>query len=183
MWFRIPLKSLPRFKTTLCSLSELILSLYSTLFGFSDALVLGIKAINNCHYAKSFISGFEVNCIQFNSTSLKLRIPPIAVILALWDDCQGLTLCPLLTPTADTVYCDTVLIACHETTQFVLCDTASGDVQKFPIWALRRVGSNVDEVEISTVSTTQCPAHSDIHSSTDISREVNTGEGGHRGGT
>ena len=45
------------------------------------------------------------------------------------------------------------------------------------------VGGNVDEVEISTVSITQCPAHSDIHSSTDIFREVNTGEGGDTGGT
>ena len=65
----------------------------------------------------------------------------------------------------------------------MLCDTASGDVQKSSIWGLGSVGGNVDEVEISTVSTTQCPAHSDIHSSTDISRECNTGEGGDRGGT
>ena len=66
----------------------------------------------------------------------------------------------------------------------MLCDTASGDVQKSPIWGLGSIGGNVDEVEISTVSTTQCPAHSDIHSSIDISREVNTGEGGdRRGGT
>ena len=65
----------------------------------------------------------------------------------------------------------------------MLCDTASGDVQKSPIWGLGSVGGNVDEVEISTVSTTQSPAHSDIHSSTDIFREANTGEGGNRGGT
>ena len=65
----------------------------------------------------------------------------------------------------------------------MLCDTANGDVQKSLIWDLGSVGGNADEVEISTVSTTQCPAHSDIHSSTDIFREVNTGEGGDRGGT
>ena len=65
----------------------------------------------------------------------------------------------------------------------MLCDTGSGDVQKSPIWGLGSIGSNADEVEISTVSTTQCPAHSDIHSTTDIFREVNTGEGGDRGGT
>ena len=64
----------------------------------------------------------------------------------------------------------------------MLCDTAS-DVQKFLIWSLGSIGGDADEVEISTVSTTQCPAHSDIHSSTDIFREVNTGEGGDRGGT
>ena len=65
----------------------------------------------------------------------------------------------------------------------MLCDTASGDVQKSPIWSLGSIGGDVDEVEISTVSTTQCPAHSDIHSSTDISREISTGEGRDRGGT
>ena len=65
----------------------------------------------------------------------------------------------------------------------MLCETASGDVQKSPIWGLGSVGGNADEVEISIVSTTQCPAHSDIHSSTDIFREVNTGEGGGRGGS
>ena len=59
----------------------------------------------------------------------------------------------------------------------MLCDTASGDVQKSPIWSLGSIGGNVDEVEISTVSTTQCPAHSDIHSSNDIFREFNAGEG------
>ena len=65
----------------------------------------------------------------------------------------------------------------------MLCDTVSGDVQKSSIWGLGSVGSNVDEVEISSVSTTQCPAHSNIHSSTDIFREVNTGEDGDSGGT
>ena len=100
--------------------------------------------------------------------------------LTLRSNCQGLTLPPFLTPTVDTTYCDVVLIACHETSQFMLCD---GYVQKSPIWDLGSIGGNVDEVEISTVSTTQCPAHSDIHSSTDIFREINTGKGGDRGGT
>ena len=65
----------------------------------------------------------------------------------------------------------------------MLCDTGSGEVQKSPIWGLRSICGNVDEVEISTVSTTQCPAHSDIYSSTDVFRKVNAGEGGDRGGT
>ena len=65
----------------------------------------------------------------------------------------------------------------------MLCDAGIGDVQKSPIRGLGSIRSNADEVEISTVSTTQCPAHSDIHSSTDIFREFNTGEGGDRGGT
>jgi len=98
-------------------------------------------------------------------------------------DCQGLTLTPLLTPTVDTTYCDVVLIDSHETSQFILCNIGSGDVQKSSIWSLGSISGNVDEVEISTFSTTQCPAHSDIHSSTDISREVNTGEGRDRGRT
>ena len=60
----------------------------------------------------------------------------------------------------------------------MLCDIGSGDVQKSPIWDLGSVGGDADEVEISTVSTTLCPAHSDIYSSTDIFSEVNTEEGG-----
>ena len=101
-------------------------------------------------------------------------------VLTLRGDWQGLTLPPFLTPTIDTMYCDAVLIVCHETSQ---CDTGGGGVQKSPTWGLGSVGGNVDEVEVGTVSTTQCPAYSDIHSSTDISREVNTGEGGERWGT
>ena len=58
----------------------------------------------------------------------------------------------------------------------MLCDTGICDVQKSSIWDLGSVGDNVDEVVISTVSTTQCPGHSDIHSSIGIFREVNTGE-------
>ena len=66
----------------------------------------------------------------------------------------------------------------------MLCDTASGDVQKSPIWGLGSIGGDVDKVEISTFSTTQCPANSATNNSTIISREANTGEGGDsRGGT
>ena len=65
----------------------------------------------------------------------------------------------------------------------MLCDTGSGDVQKSSIRGLGSVGGNVDEVEITTVSTTQCPAHTDIHSFTDTSGEVNTGEEGNGGRT
>ena len=63
------------------------------------------------------------------------------------------------------------------------CDTGSGDVQKSSIGGIGSTGGDVDEVEISTVSTTQCPVYSDIHSSTDVFREANTREGGYRGGT
>jgi len=96
--------------------------------------------------------------------------------LTLRSDCQGLTLPPLLTPTVDTTYCDVVLIAHRKTSEFMLCNTGS-DIQKSPIWGLESIGGNVDEVEISTVSTTQCPSHSNIYNSTDIFREVNAGEG------
>ena len=101
------------------------------------------------------------------------------------SNCQGFTLPPHQTTTVccHTTYCDVVLIACHETNQFILCDTGISDVQKSSIWDLGSVGGNVDKVEISTVSTTQSPVHSDIHSSTDISREANTGENGDRGRT
>ena len=99
------------------------------------------------------------------------------------SDYQGFTLIPLLTHTVDATYCDVVVRVCHETSQFILCDTGSGDIQKSPIRGLGSIGSNVDEVEISTVPITQCPVQSDIHTSTDIFREVNTGEGRYRGGT
>ena len=99
------------------------------------------------------------------------------------SNCQGLTLSPLQPSTVDTMYCDVVLIACHKTSQFILCDTGSGDVQKSSIWGLRSISDNGDEVETNTLSITQCPVHSDIHSSTDIFREVDTGEDGDRGWT
>ena len=110
-------------------------------------------------------------------------LPQVYFVPTLLSNYQGLTLPPHQTTTVDTTYCDVVLIARHETSQFMLCDTASGDVQKSPTWGLGSIRGNVNEVEISTVSTTQCPAHSDIHRSTDIFREVNTGEGGGRGWT
>ena len=65
----------------------------------------------------------------------------------------------------------------------MLCNTGFRDVQKSSVWGLGIVGGNVDDVGVSSVSTTQCPAHSDTHSSTGIFREVNTGEGGECGGT
>ena len=117
------------------------------------------------------------------SQQSKLKPTGITVILALRSDCQGLTLIPFLITTVDTTYCDVVLIARHETSQFMLCDTVSGYVQKSSIWGLGSIGIDVDEVEVSTVSTTQCPPHSDIHSYTDIFREVNTGESRDRGRT
>ena len=66
----------------------------------------------------------------------------------------------------------------------MLCDTASGDVQKSPIWGPGSIGGNADEIGTKTVSVTQCPAHSATNNSTIISREANTGEGwDSRGGT
>ena len=126
--------------------------------------------ICSCHSIKMFTYICTSLCTTITKSTLR-------------SDCQGLTLPPLLTPTVDTTYCDAVLIACHETSQFMLCDTGSGDVQKSSIWGLGSVGSDADEVEISTVSTTQCPAHSDIHSSTDIFRKTIAGEDGGRRGT
>jgi len=87
------------------------------------------------------------------------------------------------TVSCHTMHCYVVVIACLKTSQFTLCDTGIGDVQKSSIWALGTIGGNVDEVEISTVSITPCPVHSDIYTSISIFREVNTREGGDRGGT
>ena len=132
--------------------------------------------INICHY--NYVD------IRHSIDNLNLITTQYVISTTLRSNCQGLTLISLLIPTVDTTYCDAVLIACHETSQFILCDTASGDVQKSPIWGLGSVGGNADEVEIRTVSTTQCPAHSDIHSSTsDIFRDINTGECGDSGWT
>jgi len=65
----------------------------------------------------------------------------------------------------------------------MLRDTASGDVQNSPIRGLGSIGGNGDEVEISTVSTTQWPVHSYIQRSTNISRQVNTRESRDSSGT
>ena len=81
------------------------------------------------------------------------------------------------------MYCDVILIVCLKTSQFILCDTGTGDVQKSSIWGLGSISGNSDEVETNTLSTTQRPAHSDIHNSTDIFREVDTGEDGDWGWT
>ena len=59
-------------------------------------------------------------------------------------------------------------MAYNETSELMVCDTSVGDVQKSPIWDLGRVGANVNEVEISSVSTTRSPPHSHIHTSTII---------------
>lgn len=87
-------------------------------------------------------------------------------------DCQGLTLIPLKTPTDDTIYCYVVIIASRKTSHFMLCDIAS--VQKSLVWGLGSVGDDVDKVGICI---TPCPAQSNIHSSIDIFRDINTGEG------
>ena len=107
---------------------------------------------------------------------MRLRLASIPSEVTLRSDCQELTLPPLLPSTVDTTYCDVVLIACNKTSQFILCDTGIGDVQKSSIWDLGSIGFNDDEVEVSTVSTTQCPAHGDVHTSTDAFRNVDTGD-------
>ena len=85
------------------------------------------------------------------------------LICTVWSDGQGFTLTSLLTTGTAATYCDVVFIACHETSQFVLCEITSGDVQKSPIRGVGSIGGNADEVEISTVFTAQCPAHSHIY--------------------
>ena len=97
------------------------------------------------------------------------------------SNCQGFTRMSLLTPTVDTTYCDVIIITRLKTSQLIVCDTTSGDVKKPPIWHLESIGCDVDEVEVGTVSTTQCPVHSDIHTSNDIFRESLTGEDGDQG--
>ena len=111
---------------------------------------------------------------------LSVIVGNVLCMYTLRSECQGFTLTLLLTPTVDTTYSDGVLIACLKPCQFTLCDTGSSDVQKSSIWGIRIIGVNADEIEIWTVSTTQCPAHSDIHSSIGILREANTGERGER---
>ena len=98
----------------------------------------------------------------------------------LWSYYDRFTLPSLLTSTVDTTYCNIVSNVCHKTNQFILCDIG---IQNSLVWGLGSIGGNVDEVEISATSLAQCPAHSHIHSSTNISREVNTGEGRDRGWT
>ena len=111
-------------------------------------ILLGMPSLHLFTFSMYFL--FSCN---YNS-KLILCIGKLTTSLTLRSDCQGLTLPPLLTPTVSTIYCDIVLIACHETSQFMLCDTTSDDVQKSPIRDLGSIGGNVDEVEISTVSTT-----------------------------
>ena len=95
-------------------------------------------------------------------------------------DGKSVTFTPFLTATVHTMYCDVVLIACLKVSQFILSDTGSGDVQKSPIWDLGSIGCNADEVKINPMIIPQCPVYSDIYSSTDISREVDTGQGWNR---
>ena len=70
----------------------------------------------------------------------------LTAIHTLRSNYQGLT----FTPTVDSTYCDTILIACHETSQ---CCPGRVDIQKSPIRGLGSISGNVDEVEISTVFT------------------------------
>ena len=102
------------------------------------------------------------------------------LIQTLRSNCLGLTLNTLLIPTVDTTYSDVVLIVYHESSY---CDTSRSDVQDSIIQGLGSVGCNVNEVEIGSVSSTQCPVYRDIHSSIDIFSEFNTREGRDRGWT
>ena len=107
---------------------------------------------------------------------MRLRLSSIISVVTLRINCQGLTLPPLLPSTVDTKYCNVVFIVCNKTRQIILCDTGISDVQKSSIWDLGSIGGDGDEVEISTVSTTECPAHGDNHTSTDAFRNVDTGD-------
>ena len=149
----------------------------------SDTVIHGqtVQAFTSCKYVSWSERAREresINCLVLGS----LRLGSItSVQVTLRSNCQGVTLTPLPPPTVDSMYCDVVLIVCMKTSQLTLCDTGSGDVQKFSIWSIGSISGNGDEVVISTVSTT--PVHDKIYSSTGVFREVHTREGGHRGGT
>ena len=118
-------------------------------------------------------------CISY--TVPEVNHPCYAMLIqTLTSNFPRLTLNTLLIPTVDTTYSDVVLIVCHETSY---CDTRRSDVQRSSIWGLGSIGVNVNEVEIGSVSSTQCPVYSDNLSSTDIFCELNTREGRDRGWT
>ena len=71
-----------------------------------------------------------------------LKIKSQYTTVTLRSNSQGLTLHSLLTPTVDSTYTNVVLIACHKTSQFMVFNTAIGDVQKSPIWSLGSIGGN-----------------------------------------
>ena len=136
----------------------------------------------------------DITRYNIHATNMKMITAEILLAMCMCSTCcnnkhtlesdsQDLTFPPCLTPTVDTTYCEIVVIACLKTSQFMLCGASIHDVKDSPVWCLGRVGGNADTKEINTISTTQCPAHSDIHSSIDIFREANTGEGGGRGRT
>ena len=133
-----------------------------------------------CHYLElgwwSLASRSMLLCRHCLLTSKNVQFQ--SYIRTLRGDYQGLTLPSHQTTTVccHTTYCDVVLIAWQKTRKFMLCDTGIGDVQKSFIWDFRSIGGDVDKVKISTVFTTQSPAHSHIHSSTAIFRKANTGE-------
>ena len=131
---------------------------------------------DSCNY-------FIIKLIILLETITRINPAVSITVHTLCSDCQWLTLLPLLTPTVDSTYCDVVFVTCHKTSQFILCNTDISDVHKSSIWDMRSIGGNVDEVEVCTVSTTQCPVHSDIHSFTDISWDANTVYGEDRGAT
>ena len=112
--------------------------------------------------------------MMYNTYHVILSIP--------WGMIGSVSLSLLTRPpqVSHTTYCNVVIIACYKASQLMLRDTGIGNVQKSPMWGLGSIGGNADEVEISTVFITQCPVHSDIHSSTDIFWEVNTRESGDR---
>ena len=127
-------------------------------------LVLQSSPRNNlyCYFMLSNLETSSEFTVKKNSHGLFF---PLQRLLCKWlrsapsahtlrSNSQRLTLPPLLTSTVDTMYCNVVFMAYNETSQFILCDTGIGDVQKPPIWCLESISGNVNEVEISTVSTT-----------------------------
>lgn len=121
--------------------------------------------------------------IQLQTESFKVTNSKFMVEHTLRIDRQGLTLTSFTSPTANTTYCDVVFISCLKTSQFMLCNTCSTDLQKCSIRGLGFISGNIDDVGFNTISTDQCPAHSNTHSSIGTIREANTGEGRERGGT
>ena len=142
-----------------------------------------ILGIQNGHISNSQVANFSVRFFyNLHTLSLNKSLCYVYIVLiqTLRCNCQGLTLIALLIPTVDTTYSDVVFIVCHKASY---CDTIRSDVQRSSIWGLGSIAGNVNEVEISTVYTTQFPVYSDNLSSTDIFCEVNTGEGRDRGWT
>ena len=112
------------------------------------------QPFESCVYLRKYSSSFTLTTTTVYVTVIMLTMSTTVYVTlinvrrcTLRSDCQGATLSSLLILTVDTTDCDVVLIACYKTSQFLLCDTGSGDVQKSPIWSLGSIGGDADEVK------------------------------------